>query len=328
MSLLRDLLEERATWRSDVRVGRAAVIRTFGSSPWPEGATLLVAEDGRRAGTVSGGCIEADASEQVREAISRGATRALHYGIADETAWSVGLACGGEIDLLIEPELRPELIAAARRSDGTTLAIRLPGDEWSAPGPAVIVPPSDAFTGARAGVLTLDDGEYFVERFPPRSRLVIFGAGEVTYRLVELARAIGWETAVVDPRTALLDPLRLAGANHVVDAWPQDAATEIGLNEHDAVVVLTHDPKLDDPALELALGRGCTYVGAIGSRRTQADRRRRLHEARLPEEAVRRVRGPVGLDLGAREPGEMALEILAEVVAARHDATSRPLSGM
>ena len=327
MSLLRDLLEERAEWGSDVRVGRAVVIRTFGSSPWPEGATLLVAEDGRRAGTVSGGCIEADASEQVREAISRGATRTVHYGVADEAAWSVGLACGGGIDLLIEPELRPELGQAARRSDGTALAIPLPDDAWSAPRPVLTLPPS-AFADARAGVLTLDDGEYFVERFAPRSRLVIFGAGEVTYRLVELAGTVGWETAVVDPRATLLDPVRLAGANRVVDAWPQDADAEIALNEHDAVVVLTHDPKLDDPALELALARGCRYVGAIGSRRTQADRRRRLREARLPEEAVRRVRGPVGLDLGAREPGETALAILAEVVAAQHRATSRPLSEM
>jgi xanthine dehydrogenase accessory factor len=328
VSLLRDLLEERAAWGFDVPVGRAVVIRTFGSSPWPEGATLLVAEDGRRAGTVSGGCIEADASEQVRDAISRGATRTVHYGVADETAWSVGLACGGGIDLLIEPEVRPELVEAAHRSDGRALAIPLPDDAWSAPRAVLALPPSDAFADARAGVLTLDDGEYFVERFAPRSRLVIFGAGEVTYRLVELARAVGWETVVVDPRATLLDPVRLAGANRVVDAWPQDAAAEIELNEHDAVVVLTHDPKLDDPALELALARGCRYVGAIGSRRTQADRRRRLREARLSEEAVRRVRGPVGLDLGAREPGEVALAILAEVVAARHGATSRPLSEM
>jgi xanthine dehydrogenase accessory factor len=328
MSLLRDLLPELERWGGGTRIGRAVVVRTFGSSPWPEGATLLAAEDGRRAGTVSGGCVEGDASEQVREAIARGATRTVHYGIADETAWSVGLACGGSIDLLIEPDLRPELLAAAHRSDGTALAIPLPPEDWSAPGPIRALPASHAFAGARAAVLTLGDGDYFVERFAPRPRLVVFGAGEVTYRLVGLAAAVGWETVVVDPRAALLDRERLASANLLVDAWPQEADRQVRLGPDDAVVVLTHDPKLDDPALGLALARGCRYVGAIGSRRTQADRRRRLRDAGVGEDGLRRVRGPVGLDLGGREPGETALAILAEVVAARHEAGARPLSEM
>jgi xanthine dehydrogenase accessory factor len=120
----------------------------------------------------------------------------------------------------------------------------------------------------------------------------------------------------------------LASADLLVDAWPQEADRQVRLGPDDAVVVLTHDPKLDDPALELALARGCRYIGAIGSRRTQADRRRRLRDAGVAEDGLRRLRGPVGLDLGGREPGETALAILAEVVAARHEASARPLSEM
>ncbi len=356
---MKELLDEIRAWRADPSgLGRAVVIRTFGSAPRPEGANLVATADGRVAGSVSGGCVEGAAVEEIRRARADGVSRVIRYGISDEQAWDVGLACGGTIDVLVEPMLRPEVLAAAAGPGGVAVVIPLPGD---APGPALGPhptgggePPAPAMTVAqdgtthgsagspeadlaisraamdllaRGGATTIEAGgrQYLLEGFAVPPRLVVVGAGQVAIPLVRIARELGYLTAVVDARAAFATRDRFPDADALVVGWLDDVADEIGLGQPDAVAVLTHDTKVDEPAIMEALRRGCCYVGAIGSRKTQAERRVRLLAAGVAEEDLARLRGPIGLDLGGRQPAETALAIMAEIVAERYGRIGAPL---
>ena len=364
---MKELLDTLATWQADgttgADIGRAVVVRTFGSAPRPEGAVLLYATDGRIAGSVSGGCVEGAAAEEIEHARATGRARVIRYGISDEQAWDVGLACGGTIDVLVEPVAPAVVIEAARGSvgsggHGSAVITPLPADsppgEFGPHEPGEGAPPAgelilgddgrligslgsaelDAALVAEAGAalrrglsrtVELGGRSLFIEVFPVRPRLVVVGGVEVARSLVRLARELGFETVVVDGRTAFATRERFPDVDQLVIGWPDEVADEIGLGPNDAVAVLSHDVKFDEPAIVEALRRGCRYVGAVGSRKTQADRRARLLEAGLSEAEVDRLRGPVGLDLGGRAPAETALAILAEIVAERYGGTGAPM---
>jgi xanthine dehydrogenase accessory factor len=355
---MRELIETVDAWQAEgVAFGRAVVIRTFGSAPRPAGAVMLAAADGRLAGSVSGGCVEGAAFEQIEGARASDRARVIRYGISDEQAWDVGLACGGTIDVLVEPRVRPEIIAAARDA-GVCVAIPLPGDAPTAefgpvaPGPGeapsalILVGADGSLSGSlgspvadaqlrSAALAALDRGEsatvqvdgrqVFLEAYPVRSRLVVVGAVEVARFLVRFARELGYETIVIDGRAAFATPARFPDVDRLIVGWPDEVADAIGLGPRDAVAVLTHDLKFDEPAIVEALQRGCRYVGAVGSRKTQGDRRERLRAAGLSDPELDRLRGPVGLDLGGRAPAETALAIMAEIVAERRGGTGRPM---
>ncbi len=361
---MKELLDTLQVWRRDgVDVGRAVVVRTFGSAPRPEGAVLLYAADGRIAGSVSGGCVEGAAAEEIDRARADGHARVIRYGISDEQAWDVGLACGGTIDVLVQPAVPSAAVAAAVESlgaggHGAAIVTPLPADAppatFGAHDPGRGEPPATPLVvhddGRLEGTLgdpTLDaelvhlaaealrrglsrtveigDRSLFVEVYPVRPRLVVVGAVEVARSLVRLARELGFETVVVDGRASFATPERFPDVDRLVVGWPDEVADAIGLGPNDAVAVLTHDVKFDEPAIVEALRRACRYVGAVGSRKTQADRRRRLLEAGVTASELGRLRGPVGLDLGGRAPAETALAILAEVVAQRYGGSGRPL---
>jgi xanthine dehydrogenase accessory factor len=355
---MRELIETVDAWQAaGVAFGRAVVIRTFGSAPRPAGAVMLAAADGRLAGSVSGGCVEGAAFEQIEGARASDRARVIRYGISDEQAWDVGLACGGTIDVLVEPRVRPEIIAAARDA-GVCVAIPLPGDAPTAefgpvaPGPGeapsalILVGADGSLSGSlgsavadaqlrSAALAALDRGEsatvqvdgrqVFLEAYPVRSRLVVVGAVEVARFLVRFARELGYETIVIDGRAAFATPARFPDVDRLIVGWPDEVADAIGLGPRDAVAVLTHDLKFDEPAIVEAIQRGCRYVGAVGSRKTQGDRRERLRAAGLSDPELDRLRGPVGLDLGGRAPAETALAIMAEIVAERRGGTGRPM---
>ena len=361
---MKELLETLAGWERDgVEIGRAVVVRTFGSSPRPEGAVLLYANDGRIAGSVSGGCVEGAAAEEIQQARATGNARVIRYGISDEQAWDVGLACGGTIDVLVEPIAPAVVIEAARGSvgaqgHGSAVVTPLPADsppgEFGPHQPGVGAPPEAELVVTEAGQLTgslgtpeldatlvaaatealrrglsrtveLGGRSLFIEVFPVRPRLVIVGGVEVARSLVRLARELGFETVVVDGRTAFATQERFPDVDRLIVGWPDEVADEIGLGPNDAVAVLSHDVKFDEPAIVEALRRGCRYVGAVGSRKTQTDRRARLLEAGVGEPDLARLRGPVGLDLGGRAPAETALAILAEIVAERYGGSGAPM---
>jgi xanthine dehydrogenase accessory factor len=354
---VRELLGTLDAWGAEgIRPGRAVVVRTFGSAPRPEGAVLLAAADGRLAGSVSGGCVEGAAAEEIERAVRTGHARVIRYGISDRQAWDVGLACGGTIDVLVEPVVPEAATAAVRDSSrtsgrGQAVVTTLPADspppvhgehapgDGAPPEPPVSVGDDGELHGSlgdpaldaalvelareslgRGTSRTVELGgrQRFIEVFPRRPRLVIVGATEVARALVSLARPLGYETLVIDGRPAFAAAERFPDADRVLIAWPDEVADEIGLGPTDAVAVLSHDPKFDEPAIIEALRRGCRYVGAIGSRKTQADRRARLREAGLGDGDLARLHGPIGLDLGGRAPAETALAILAEVTAERY----------
>lgn len=343
---MRELLDQYDAWRAEgVDVGRAVVIRTYGSAPRQEGSVLLVADDGRIAGSVSGGCVEGAAAEAVAEARRTGQASVIRYGVSDELAWSVGLACGGIIDVLAQPAVPAEVLAAARHEHsgpasegsglGTTVVTELPADTpppSSGPGsPAANATElerlrAEALAAGRSRTVELPDRTVFIEAFPARPRLVIVGATEIARALVQLAGPLGYERIVIDARTAFATPERFPDVDRLLTDWPEDAFEAVGVGPNDAVVLLTHDAKFDEPAIVEAFRRGVRYVGAVGSRRTQADRRRRLLEMGLTEEQLAGLHGPIGLDLGGREPAETALAILAEIVAARRGGTGAPMS--
>ncbi len=361
---MKQLLETFDSWQEDeAGVGRAVVVRTFGSAPRPEGAVLLYADDGRIAGSVSGGCVEGAAAEEIQRARQTGRARVIRYGISDEQAWDVGLACGGTIDVLAQPEAPAIVVAAARAAQGagghgsavvTPLPPDSPPGEFGphqpgdgAPPEAELVVTQDGQLRGSLGTAELDAAlvdaaaealrrglsrtvemggrSLFIEVFPLRPRLVVVGGVEVARSLVRLARELGYETVVVDGRAAFATPERFPEVDRLIVGWPDEVAEEIGLGPHDAVAVLSHDVKFDEPAIIEALRRGCRYVGAVGSRKTQGDRRSRLLEAGVAEADLARLRGPVGLDLGGRTPAETALAILAEIVAERYGGSGVPM---
>jgi xanthine dehydrogenase accessory factor len=357
---MQEVLETLAAWDSEgQRAGRAVVIRTFGSAPRPEGAVLIRADDGRIAGSVSGGCVEGAAAGEIERARADGHSRVIRYGISDEEAWDVGLACGGTIDVLVEPAVSPAAATGAR-DRGVAVATILPPDappsefgrhepgDGAPPEPAITIRADGTFDGSLGSAeadavlaataaeallrgtsrtLTIGDRQVFVEAFPTKPRLVIVGAVEVARSLAVYAKELGYEVVVVDGRASFATRERFPEdrVDRLVVGWPDEVAEEIGLGPDDAVAVLTHDVKFDEPAIVEALRRGCRYVGAVGSKKTQGDRRRRLREAGVTDAELDRLRGPVGLDLGGRNPAETALAIVAEVVAERYGGSGIPL---
>ncbi len=285
------------------RLALATVVATRRSAPRPVGAKLIVSESGELHGSVSGGCVESDVAVQAAEVIAGGEARLLSYGITDDQAWEVGLPCGGEIDVFVQ-RLEHEL----PEGEGVLLTVL----EGERAGRQELVS-VDAIEPGPSRVLELDGERVFAEVLGPPPRLVVVGATDTAEELCRGAKGLGWRTTVIDPRPALVTRERLPSPDELVVAWPD----ELEADADTAVVVLTHEERLDVPALTAALAGQAFYVGAIGSRRTQAKRRERLLEAGVPEEALERLSGPAGLDLGAHTPAETAVSILAEVLAVR-----------
>jgi xanthine dehydrogenase accessory factor len=305
-----DLGDQIARWRArGDRVALATVVATRRSAPRPVGSKLAVSERGELLGSVSGGCVESDVAVQAAEVIADGAPRLLNYGIDDEQAWSVGLPCGGEIDVFVE-RFEGEL------PDPDEPGIVLTVLEGARAGERRIVRP-EAVEPGLSRVLELDGETVFAEVLGPPLRLIVVGATDTAEELCRAAKALGWRTALADPRPTLVTRERLPSPDELVTEWPVEALERLAPDADTAVVVLTHEERLDVPALTAALQSDAFYVGAIGSRRTQERRRERLQEAGLGETELERIAGPAGLDLGADSPAETAVSILAEVLAVR-----------
>lgn len=347
---MREVADELEAWlRSGETVAIATVVGVRGSAPRPLGATLVAARGGRLAGSVSNGCVEADVHEEAMAALADGRPRVVHYGISDELAFSVGLSCGGAIDVLVEPfgPLHERALAAVRSDRGVVLARTLAPAErsgavavleeegWSVAPPADLAgierPARDALrdgTSREVGVRLADgrDAHVFLEALPRAATLVIIGATHVGVALSRMAKDVGWRVVVADPRPALASRERFPGADDIVLAWPDDALARLRIDERTAIVLLSHDPKLDRPGLAAALRSRARYIGAIGSRRTNEQRLAWLRADGFPSDDLERLRAPIGLDIGARTAEETALAILAEVVAVARGRTGASLS--
>lgn len=339
--MMRDLLDDYDRFASTgTPFGRAVVTRVWGSAPRAEGASMLADADGRIAGSVSGGCVESATALEIQEAIARGTPKLVTFGVSDERAWEVGLACGGTIDIFVEPRVNERLLLAARggRSEVVATIVAGPGvgesicfsadgqvdGEFSARVPlgGLHDAAMSALRREASTVVTSQtaqgESKVFLEVFARRPRIVIFGAGQIAVALVPLAKALGYHTVVADGRESFLDPTRFSEADELILGWPQEVFRRIGLDSSCYVCVLSHDPKFDEPALQIALRSDAAYVGAIGSKKTQETRRDRLRETGLSTEQIARLHGPIGLKLGGRQPAETALSILAEMTSVRY----------
>jgi xanthine dehydrogenase accessory factor len=288
-----EVLAKAEEWRGGgEQVALATVVATRRSAPRPLGSKLAVTASGRMFGSVSGGCVEADVAERARALLRDGGRELVTYGIADDEAWSVGLPCGGEIDVFVEPFAGAPPIE--RGTSYVVVAGEGVGERWHS-----ATPTETGLRDERARTV-------FAEEVAPPPRLVAVGAGDIAEALCALAAPLGWRTVVVEPRAGLATPERVPSAGEIVVAWPD----EIEVDAETALVSLVHEERLDLPALRRGVEGGAFYVGALGSRRAQEKRREHLGDV------ADRVRGPIGLDLGGETPAEIALEILAELLAA------------
>jgi xanthine dehydrogenase accessory factor len=311
------------------RVAWATVVSTWSSSPRPVGSQLAIGESGRFAGSVSGGCVEAAVLVAARELFAGGGPRTLKYGVSSEQAWEVGLPCGGTIEVFLGEASLPivERLAHARaRRASLARVIELASgaeEVWDEASRSPLVGADAELARAieqalhreQSQLVELAGRRLFVHVVAAPLRLVVVGAVHLTQVLSELAALSGVDVTVVDPRTAFASPERFPGVA-LVHEWPDAALAGRGLDRRSAVVVLSHDAKLDEPALEAALKSDCFYIGALGSQRTQAARRARLGELGFAEEALARIHGPVGLDIGASTTPEIAVSIMAELIRA------------
>lgn len=342
-----DIFEATERWKDEQKkIALATVVRTWGSAPRVVGAKMVVNGDGEFAGSVSGGCVEGAVIEGATGVLRDQQAKLLHFGVADETAWEVGLACGGEIDVFVEPvdDEKMKLLQSMRSYTDrrmTFITARVISGSKEQLGRYLLISGNKEMMGnlheglreqialqahtllkegtsiTKEFLLPNDPIECFFEFHGPSLRLIIVGGVHISIALALQAKSLSYQVFIIDPRSPFGSEERFPDVDGLISDWPDKALLELGLDRYSAVAVLTHDPKLDDPALKVALPSSAFYVGALGSRETQRKRRLRLKDFGLSEEQITKLRGPIGLNLGGRSPEEIALSIMAEVVAVR-----------
>lgn len=337
---MREVLADLMRWQEEGKViALATVVQTWGSSPRGIGSKMALTLDGKVIGSVSGGCVENAVIEAGIQSLKTNQPQLLHFGVADETAWEVGLACGGSIDVFVKPlntnffkellssivEDKPLVIATVIRGPAGLLGREFLFNEHSH---------STYWFGNDLDEQILDlalkllsqgiserielnsEIEIFFETILPQPTLIVVGGVHIAVALTSLAKTVGYRTVIIDPRKAWGNKERFPKVDQLIHAWPEDAFEEIEVTRSTAIVTLTHEPRLDDPALKVALKSSAFYVGALGSKSTHAKRCERLLNDGIGESQLSRIHAPVGLNIGAQSPEEIALAIMAEVVEA------------
>jgi len=325
----------------------AIVVKKQGSAMRPVGAKLAICEDGSMQGSVSGGCVESAVIEEAQACMHSGQPRLLHYGVSDDTAWSVGLMCGGEIDIIVLPvlsgsengfdriivekvgQLQQEhtpfmlLVHLSEKRLGQTCLLenrdgKIDGHAaaWVEKGlfPRLV----EMSATETSGILATKTGDIYVDVGNPSPRLIIIGAVHAAMALVEFAQRVGFHTILIDPRKAFATKERFAGVDEMLTDWPVEGLKKVGLKNEDYVLLMTHDDKIDLPAAGVALRANAKYIGMLSSRATRERRFKLLIEEGFTRDELERIHAPVGLDIGARTPEEIALAVLAEITAFRY----------
>jgi xanthine dehydrogenase accessory factor len=321
-----DVLQAARAWiTSEGRVALATVVGTWGSAPVPVGGQMVMAPDGRFEGSVSGGCVEGEIIAESEAVLADGKPRTMKFGVADDTAWRVGLPCGGEIRVLLERlddgegmRLVERSLDARSNRRGILVRTRLDTgardfyERGDARADALVRRHLEA---GESALVETPEGEVFLHALVPPARILIIGATHIGQILAQLTKIAGHEPIVIDPRTAFAAEARFPDIRLDTE-WPQDTIPSIGLDPYTAVVALAHVGHIDDEALKLALRSSCFYVGALGSMRTHAKRTERLKAAGFTDEELKRIHCPVGINIGAQSPPEIAISIMAEIVLA------------
>ena len=311
MSELDDIFTPLSVWLKDKKkVALATVISTWGSSPRPVGGQMAIDSNGQIIGSVSGGCIEGAVITEGINSINDGKTRVKDYGITNDMAWEVGLACGGELKVLIQPlniedELISHIVNNIKKRELTKVKI-------------------NCLTGSRkidnsiTNQLSYYDKQKneFIHIIDPKPRLFIVGAVHIAQALISIARTADFEIILIDPREHFATQERFPNCK-ILNEWPDEALSNFTLDQATHLVTLTHDPKIDDPALIHVLKRNIGYIGSLGSKKTHQKRCDRLLHLNFSKNDLSKIHGPIGLDIRAKTPAEIAISIMGEIVSFR-----------
>ncbi|HQU57713.1 MAG: XdhC family protein [Phaeodactylibacter sp.] len=341
---MKDLLANIENWaHHNQPFALATVIQTWGSSPRPVGSAMIVSKEMELAGSVSGGCVEGAVIREAIPLIEQGVSKRLAFGVADEDAWAVGLSCGGKMQVFLERFLafdeRTEERAAweklrhclqhnepcillTRLQDGPghhTLVLPDGSSQGQAAGPQLLAAALQAYGERRHQVAEVEGDPYFIQIFPRRSRMIIIGAAHITVDLVQLASLYDFETIVIDPRGVFANKTQFtAPPDQLFVQYPAEVLPGFELDAYTYAVILSHDPKIDDNALHLLLPSQVAYIGALGSKKTQAKRVARLQAAGFSEQAISRIHAPIGLDINAKTPREIAMSVMGEIIKVKN----------
>ena len=340
---MKELLPQITAW---AHLGKpfalARVIQTWGSSPRPVGSALIISDDGEMAGSVSGGCVEGAVVKEAKNVLAQQMGKRLAFGVSDDEAWSVGLTCGGKVQVYLQPfptgqsqegDVWHALIQSLNDNksgvlvttliDGVTTSSFL-SMEGTMLGPALpeelLVKAREAFSKRVHESVAIGEAQYFIHVFPRKSQLLIIGAAHITADLVQLAHLHDFETTVIDPRGAFADRTQFVQApDQIVVKYPSEVLDQYPLDANSYAVILSHDPKIDDDALKILLRSKVAYIGALGSRKTHDKRITRLIQAGFSEEDIKRIEAPIGVDINALGAKEIALSIMASVIKAKNE---------
>ncbi|WP_436529242.1 XdhC family protein [Actinoplanes sp. HUAS TT8] len=349
---MRDIVDGLTAWRSaGLDFAVATVVHTWRSAPRPPGAAMAVNSLGEVLGSISGGCVEGAVHEAASETIKTGKAQSLTYGVSDGNAFAVGLTCGGTIEVLVQPSTALTGLDALL----TDIAAGRPVATAAVPGAQMVLRPGRAanpvpeivgslgeadldraaslqaaglLAQGRTGLVRACDREVFVRTWAAPPRMIVFGAIDFAAAVARIGKFLGYRVTVCDARPVFATPSRFPEADEVIVQWPHRYLASTAVDDRTVLCVLTHDPKFDIPLLEVALGTPAAYIGAMGSRRTCADRLDRLREAGVPDAALARLRAPIGLDLGARTPEETAVAVASEIIALSWGGSGSPLSDL
>jgi xanthine dehydrogenase accessory factor len=339
---MKDLLPQIAKWTSEKKpFALARVIQTWGSSPRPVGSSMIISEDMEMAGSVSGGCVEGAVVKEAKKNLESGNSKLLSYGVSDDDAWTVGLMCGGKIQVYVqtydveklnESEMWVTLQESLSNNQGCTFITTLVDGETkntliTSEGKVIgqelpneiLIKAKDCYAKRMHEVATVADKQYFIHPFPRKSQLLIIGAAHIAADLIQFAHQFDFETIVIDPRIAFArQTLFTQKPDRILEMYPSEVLSDFQLDAHTYVVVLSHDPKIDDDALQILLRSNVAYIGALGSKRTNEKRINRLRQGGFTDAEINRIEAPVGIDINAQGAKEIALSIMSSLIKVKN----------
>lgn len=340
---MKDLLKKIQEWKSiNKNFAIATVTKTWGSSPRPIGSSMIISEDMEMAGSVSGGCVEGAVVKSAMQILKNGEGKQLSFGVTNDEAWEVGLSCGGKIEVYVEPFLGFEenekilwekledclvnnqgCILTTRLEDRKGQHILILSDEeivGENGNEAIQKEGLRAFQERKNQVVEVEGVQYFVQVFPRQSQMLIIGAAHITVDLVQLAKVYDFQTIVIDPRGIFTNKTQFTiQPDFIFEKYPSEVLYQFKLDAYTYAIVLSHDPKIDDNALEILLRSKVGYIGALGSRKTHAKRVSRLLEKGFSEEEIEKIHSPVGVNIKAKTPKEIALSIMGEIIQVKNE---------